>query len=55
MPDLDRAAENDGGIESVADGHEVDGLAADCEGGRCTLGLSGRILIVAAVLGGGQG
>ena len=55
MPDLDRAAENDGGIKSVADAHVVDGLAADCVGGRCTLGLSGGILIVAAVLGVGQG
>ena len=51
VPHLDRAAENGGCIESVADGHAVDGLAADCEGGSCTLGFAGGVLIVAAVRG----
>ena len=54
LPDLDRMAENGGGIESVADAHLVDGLAADCVGGGCTLRFSGGALLVAAVVGGGQ-
>ena len=55
VPNLDRAAENGGDIESVADGHAVDGLAANCEGRSCPLGFTGGVLVVAAVLGGVQG
>lgn len=52
LPDFDRAAKDNGGVEMAAGGDAVDGLSADgiCSG--CTLYLSGGVLGVASVCGG---
>lgn len=55
MPNLDRATEIKMRIKGAAGGDAVDGLRADAERSGYVLGLSGGVLFVASVYGGGRG